>query len=279
MFKRLVISFTVALFIYGIVVVLITQYTIRPSKSSYKIPIQRFTRVTLRNERDEELIGWASKSQHKKSVILLHGIRANAGAMLSRALFYLDSLEYNVLLMDQRAHGFSSGKYSTAGYLESRDLPLFTSFIKEKYQTSCGIHGISMGGAAAILSLEQTQPDFLVLEMVYPRLDKAIENRLKKRLGPLSKIVKESMYFVLKNRYNLSPKEVTPIVHFKSYEKPLLLFAGERDYHTTPKESKELFHAVHSRKKELVFMDAAHQDLYRANPMLFHQKLSSFLTF
>lgn len=278
MIKRVFITVSTLLIFYGIFVVLLTQYSIRPSRTNYSISNIRFQKIIITNEDGYKLTGWASKTQHTKSVLLLHGIRSNAKAMLPRALFYLDSLQYNVLIMDQRAHGLSEGRISTAGANESKDIPLFVDFIKEKYRTSCGIHGISMGGAAALLSAEKTQPNFMVLEMVYPRLDRAIENRLTKRIGSLAKVVKESMYLIMKNRYRLNPKDITPIIHLKSYDNPLLIYAGKRDYRTTLEESQELYHAVQSDKKSFVTLDASHEDFYTVAPIQYEQELLNFLS-
>ena len=48
--------------------------------------------------------GWVARGAGSGAVLLLHGVRADRRAMLSRALF-LNRLGYTVLLVDLPAHG------------------------------------------------------------------------------------------------------------------------------------------------------------------------------
>lgn len=232
----------------------------------------------MRNSRGEKLIGWASKTHHSKSVLLLHGIRSDSRSMLNRACFFRDTLQYNVILFDQRAHGLSEGDYSSAGLYESMDLQLFENYINEQYGTSMGVVGISMGGAAAVLALDIIDPDFLILEMVYPTLDEAISNRLKKRLGPFAPVVKHGMYLILKIRYNMEPVLVNPVEAAKSYDGPVQVLAGGKDKRTTKEESENFYNAFPKDNKKLhIFPEAAHEDLYSYDSTEYKEIVRQFL--
>src|SRR5580698_7382928 len=67
------------------------------------------------------LRGWFLPADRPRAVVvLMHGVRANRLQMLDRARF-LHRAGYAVLLYDSRAHGESTGRAITFGYLESRD--------------------------------------------------------------------------------------------------------------------------------------------------------------
>ncbi len=55
------------------------------------------------------------------TLILVHGLSSNRGAMLERAVF-LAAAGYQTLLFDLRNHGTSEGTVTTVGYLEGEDV-------------------------------------------------------------------------------------------------------------------------------------------------------------
>lgn len=279
MLKKILICTVTLLILYLSLTLFITLYSIRPCQSTYDFPPENeFEQVHLQNERGENLIGWASTTEFSQSVLLLHGIRSHSQSMLERAHFFRDSLQYNVILFDQRAHGMSDGSYSSAGLFESLDLPLFERYIKKRYGTSMGVLGVSMGGAATLLALDSIAPDFLILEMVYPTLDEAIVNRLKKRLGPFSSFIQFGISVILKSRYHMNPSEVRPIEMVDTYTNPVLIISGESDVRTTSAETKRLFETFPKREKELYFIKgAAHEDLYQFDEKQYRAVVKKFL--
>nr|MCR5505772.1 alpha/beta hydrolase [Bacilli bacterium] len=60
---------------------------------------------------------------------------------------------YNILVIDNRAHGNSEGKYSTAGILESEDVLRWMAFLKDKFtQKAFVLHCICIGGSTGLLA-------------------------------------------------------------------------------------------------------------------------------
>lgn len=59
---------------------------------------------------------------------------------------------YNALIIDQRAHGNSQGKYRGMGYLECKDLKEWINFIVDKDKNSKIIlYGVSMGATTVMM--------------------------------------------------------------------------------------------------------------------------------
>jgi pimeloyl-ACP methyl ester carboxylesterase len=142
--------------------------------------------VQFSSESGSQIHGWLIPGQKQHgSVMLMHGVRGNRTSMLDRARF-LSRAGYTVLLFDFQAHGESPGQHITFGYLESRDARAAVSFLRSRAPGErIGVIGVSMGGAAALLATPPLAADALVLELVYPTIDQAIDDRLTVRFGKL----------------------------------------------------------------------------------------------
>ena len=69
----------------------------------------------------------------KNTMIFFHGYRSSSSRDFSCALKMYMDLGFNVLLVDQRAHGRSEGRLITFGIKESRDVVSWTEFLNKKY--------------------------------------------------------------------------------------------------------------------------------------------------
>ena len=100
--------------------------------------------------------------------------------MLGRAKLFHDR-GYSTLLIDLQAHGESPGEAITAGYRERLNVIAAIEWIKKRNpKHKIGVVGWSLGGAAALLADSQ-DIDALVLELVYPTISEAVDNRIGSR--------------------------------------------------------------------------------------------------
>lgn len=210
------------------------------------------------------------------AIILMHGVRANRLSMLERARF-LSHANYSVLLFDFQAHGESSGKHITFGYLESMDAQAAVSFLRLNAPgEKIGIIGVSMGGAAALLASPPLDVNAMVVEMVYPTINQAISNRLTMRLGRWAGFLAPLLSWQLKPRLAIGAESLRPIDHIGKIRAPKLFIAGAEDQHTTLEESRRMFDAA-SEPKELWVVNAAkHVDLYHLVKTDYEQHLLGF---
>lgn len=93
-------------------------------------------------------------------VILVHGYHSTPtfdfGTM---GKFYL-SLGYSLLFVTQRAHGKSDGMLITYGGKEGGDLALWAKSLADRYpRAKILLHGVSMGGATALLATGHDLPE------------------------------------------------------------------------------------------------------------------------
>lgn len=218
--------------------------------------------VHFSSESGSTIHGWFLPGQKQGgAVVLMHGVRGNRTSMLERARF-LSHAGYAVLLFDFQAHGESPGQQITFGYLESRDARAAVSFLRTRAPGErIGVIGVSMGGAAALLATPPLEADALVLEMVYPTIDQAIEDRLEIRLGKLGSMIAPLLRWQLKPRLGISTSGLRPIDKVNSVHVPKLFLAGEKDKHTKIEESRAIFAAAAEPKELWVVSGAEHEDL------------------
>ncbi len=206
-------------------------------------------------------------------IILMHGVRSDRRSMLNRAKFFSHS-GYSVLLFDFQAHGESTGKHITFGYLESMDAQAAFSFVLANApDEKIGVVGISMGGAATLLASPLLNADAMVLEMVYPTITQAIANRLSMRLGRWAEILTPLLSWQLKPRLGISAEDLCPINKVGKITTPKLFIFGEKDQHTASEESLKMFYAAADPKEFWIVKGAKHVDLYGKE---YEQRVSAF---
>ena len=91
-------------------------------------------------------------SEDAPFAICAHGYHSSGFIDFSGGALYLIRKGYNVLLIDQRAHGESEGKCLTFGVKESRDVADWARFVIDKYSAPVFLFGISMGAVTVLLA-------------------------------------------------------------------------------------------------------------------------------
>ena len=223
--------------------------------------------------------GWLIPGQRGKgAVVLMHGVRANRLSMIDRARF-LARAGYTVLLFDFQAHGESSGNHITFGYRESMDAQSAAMYLRANAPGErVGVIGVSMGGAAAVLTSPPLEVKAMVLEMVYPTADQAISNRLTSRFGIAGKLLVPLLAWQLRPRLGVSANELRPIDKVGQLSAAKLFIAGSEDKYTPLNESRQLFAAAQNPKEFWIVNGAGHEDLYRIESREYERRVLDFFS-
>jgi uncharacterized protein len=210
------------------------------------------------------LHGWFIEGKKSKgAIILMHGVRDSRLSLLDRARF-LSAAGYSVLLFDFQAHGESKGEQITFGYLESRDAQAAVKFVHENLpEEKIGVIGISLGGAATLLAEPQLEINAVVLELVYPDINHAIQNRLHHYLNFVGDAITPLFIMQLQPRLGLSTDQLRPITRIGNIKAPKLIIAGSEDKHTLLSESQQMYKSAQEPKELWIVNGAQHQDIYR----------------
>ena len=115
------------------------------------------------------LVGKYYDVNSTKTLICVHGYQANCFNNFSLALQEFTKNGYNVLLIDQRAHGESGGNFTTMGYKEQYDLLKWVDWVETNKPNvqEIYLYGISMGGTTIGLAsdkLSETKVKAIVME-------------------------------------------------------------------------------------------------------------------
>jgi uncharacterized protein len=205
---------------------------------------------------------WVDSGSGSPIVLLLHAVRADRSSMVSRAQLLMRH-GFSVLLIDLQAHGETPGDAITLGMRESADVSAARDWIKRTAPgRRVGVIGCSLGGAAIVLGHQPSGFDAVVLEAVYPRVSRAIENRIRIRLGSLAPLLTPLLLMQFESRLRIAPSDLEPIRSIGRLGSPVLVVAGSKDEHTTLAESQALFDAASSPKSLWIVDGAHHQDFF-----------------
>ena len=88
-----------------------------------------------------------------RTIICVHGYRSNPIHDFSLAIFDLLN-DGNVLMIDQRAHGKSEGKYISLGVHEGHDVKSWAKYLYKEFGKDHAVFldGVSMGGATVLMA-------------------------------------------------------------------------------------------------------------------------------
>ena len=188
----------------------------------------KYESVEIKTSDDIELKGWFIPSNIKtdKAIILLHGWAADKGDIFAFTNFF--SQRYNLLYIDFRAMGESSGRFSSGGYTEIRDLKAAIDFLKKRgYKV--GVYGFSMGGFVALLYLfENDDISFVIADSPYDSIYTAFDNFLK-IYDIFSKPIIWLMNFEYKIIYGKYLSELSIQKNIEKIRVPVLFICGTKD--------------------------------------------------
>ena len=220
---------------------------------------------------------WVDQGEGSPVVLLLHAVRADRSTMVSRAQL-LAKHGFSVLLIDLQGHGETPGEAITFGRRESADVVAAREWIRANAPgRKIGVVACSLGGASVLLAPQPSGFDAVVLEAVYPRITRAVENRIRIRLGFLAPVLTPLLLMQLEPRLHISASDLEPIRSIGRLGAPVLIATGSKDEHTTLEESQELFDAASSPKSLWVVEGARHQDLLAFDSKGYEEHVVGFL--
>lgn len=168
----------------------------------------------------------------KATIIMLHGIGACKESFLPVAAEYCkDSI--NVVLMDNRAHGQSSGEYCTYGFHEKNDVSeLVTQLLNRDSKTPIGLYGVSLGGAIAWQTLgNDHRIAFAIIESTFDDLRNVVREYLARFIGFRFDVLADFALWRAASVAKINSAEVVPREAATQVTCPVFCAHGSRDIH------------------------------------------------
>lgn len=222
-----------------------------------------------------------SHPESHRWVIIVHGYTVS----LHVSTQYIEMFEqegFNVLLIDQRRHGNSQGKYTTYGYMEKYDIAAWVYWIMEHYgeDIAIGLHGQSFGGGTVLeyLSIAHPSVKFVVADCPYSDLTQLLRYQIKElNKIPASSLILPLVNIQLKRRAGFRMQQVSPLRTVRSSPMPLLLIHGTSDDYVPTHMCKSLFEHKQGHKKLLLIEGAVHGNAYAVDPKRYTEEVHKLI--
>lgn len=102
---------------------------------------------------------WVAADQPKGTILLVHGYRSTKYVDFGVAFAYYHEMGFNLLILDQRCHGKSEGRYITFGVKESKDVLNWIEYHNRRFgYLPMILSGLSMGASTVIYTANEALP-------------------------------------------------------------------------------------------------------------------------
>ena len=193
--------------------------------------------------------------------ILFHGYRSGAVHDFSGAVkFYYDK-GYSILLVDQRSHGKSEGKYITYGARERYDCLGWCNYALDRFpEKKVFIDGISMGASTVLMASGLGLPSNVVGIIADSGYTSPYEiiGKVASEMGYPEKIVMPVLAVAMKLIAGFDPRECSTVKAMETNTLPVLLVHGRADSFVPYQMSEQTYDACRSEKKLLIVDNADH---------------------
>lgn len=220
-----------------------------------------------------------------KFIVLVHGVSiCYVGSLKYFDIFYKNG--FNVLIVNQRRHGKSEGKYSTYSFYEKYDVNMWIEYLKSRFGNDIilGLHGESMGAGTVMETIPLNDSIKFVIEdcgysnfheLIGFQITHAYKNRL------VRKILRPSLIFAnffMKTKAKFSMKKIVPIDIVSSTSLPMMFIHGKEDYFVPWYMAVDLYKAKTKGYKELYLVEGAkHAEALEVNKILYEKKIMTFI--
>jgi len=202
-------------------------------------------------------------------MILFHGYRSMALRDSAGGYILAKKAGFNVLAVDQRAHGSSGGRVISFGILERKDCLAWVEYINNRFgsDTPVILSGLSMGAATVLMASDLPLPDNVVGILADCPYSSPVDIILKvasDRKYP-SKLVYPFLYLGARLFGRFDIKETSAVKAAANSKLPILLIHGEDD-RFVPCEMSRLIAKKCSTAKLHTFPNAGHGLSYTSDP-------------
>lgn len=213
-----------------------------------------------------------------KTIICVHGYKAKDGLYdFGMSARFLNSLGYNLLFVDNRAHGLSQGKYIGFGVLDSIDVNSWVDYlVANMNQETIILYGMSMG-AATVMNAQNNKVKAIIADCGFASGYDEVVYQIKKmyHLPPFPIIPISNVLLKLLAHYSLKEKEAYKSI--KNYKNNLLIIHGDKDHFVPTRDAYKIFDNATCHKRILIVPGASHAKSYLKDTKLYEQTIKEFL--
>lgn len=238
-----------------------------------KVP---FKEVKIKSCDDLTLVGHFLDAGTNKTVCLVHGYSANYKEMQPYAKYFYQK-GYNLLCVENRAHGESEGKVVGMGYLDRKDLLAWLDFLGD--ENDVVFLGLSMGASAVCFLAGETLPSCVKGIISDSAFSDALSeiNYVLRKFGFLRPLILKHLLSYTKRLYNFNLKDADATRFVKKTKIPILYIHGKSDTYVPYQNSQNLYNATPENLRDFVLVENAdHAMCYSVLGVDYERKITNF---
>lgn len=250
-----------------------------PKSMNRETPKVPYTQFWFTEEQDSIEAWWLELEEPVGSVLIAHGYGSCKGNMSPEINWWL-AQGYNVMAIDFRGHGGSTGTHTTIGFEEGKDVKQVVDWLQEEQDDlPIVLFGTSMGSVAIMKAATDydLKIDALILECPFASLRQAVKNRFELMDVPTWGLV-DMLVFWGGWQSGFSGFDHQPEEYAKTIELPTLFFYGEHDPKVKKWELEHIYQNSAAKNKEFIIVPGAgHNHMMRTDQAVWGGAILSFL--
>ncbi len=235
-------------------------------------------RITLTSNDGIKLTAFYRPASNGAVIILCHGYKMDCGEMVPVAAM-LARHGYGVLLLNLRAHGYSTGDIISFGHAEWRDFAAAVDYVRQRQpDAALGLFGNSMGGALALCyAARDNRVKAVAAHSPYASISDSLNVSVRRFTGlpafPFARLVK----YLASHQLGFDISTVAPLRCIgKISPRAVLLMMGGKDSVVNP-GGINLLYAAAGQPRQLWFEPQLdHVEFQQKMPQQFEQRLCTF---
>lgn len=239
---------------------------------------------TINITSNDNLTLYAQYIQNKTHnyAILVHGFQDDHNFMQTYAYHYYNQ-GFNIVNIDQRAHGKSEGQYTTMGWMEEKDMYKWINFIINRdNQAKIILHGVSMGASTIMMLLKNRLPKNIkvcIADCGYSSLWQIYSQKIKdihKNIPATLILLAASVATRIKPGFWIH--KVSPQKALENNEIPILFIHGNKDNYV-PYETMDILYNANKyyKKEKLTIIGAEHAKSIYTNYEKYWDEIDNFM--
>ncbi len=202
----------------------------------------------------------------KGRIIMFHGYRSIAECDFGCAMDYYYSQGYELVLVDQRAHGKSSGSWIGFGVLERYDCLSWIRYLNAELQPlPTFLSGISMGCSTVLMALGLELPSNVcgvIADCGFTSPKEIIFHVMKNKIRVITPLLLPGISLFSKIFAGYFFGEYSTIDALASNKIPILFIHGKDDHFVPPEMTLRNFEACTAEKQLVLVEGAGHGTAY-----------------
>lgn len=168
----------------------------------------------------------------------------------------------NVLVIDNRAHGLSEGRYSCLGFKEYRDVLKWCELLHDTFgNEKIILHGICIGSSTALFTLTDSAcPDYIrgmIGEGMYINFYESLKNHMIEQKRPIYPFIFVIVFWI-RLFSGAAIMSDGPLRRIGKLKKPILFLHSLEDTYSVPEYARKLYDSCPSEKQIVWFPTAKH---------------------